>query len=559
MLETALRRHLKALYPDEEVEATVPRLLDLVEAHRRPRRLRPLDQRDVWVIAYGDHVTDGNRPPLQVMRELLDGPLADVATGVHLLPFYPWTSDDGFAVVDHRKIDPALGDWDDVAAIGRRRRLMVDAVVNHVSAASPHVTGWTGHVFEPEEDFDLTHVVRPRTSPLTTPFEAPDGTTRFAWTTFSPDQVDLDYRNPDVLVDMTDVLLGYLDNGASVVRLDAVGFLWKESGTSCIHLPQTHEVIRMWRTIVDHVAPGSLLVTETNVPHDENVAYFGDGSDEAHVVYQFAMAPLVLSAFVWGNAQDLTRWAASMDDPPGETTFLNFLASHDGIGLRPVEQLLSTTQVEGLCALARSAGGGVSYRSRPDGGQSPYELNSTVVDMLDALADDGLGIARILAAHAIVLSMRGVAGLWMGSLLGVRNWGEGVRQTGRLRTVNRRRVELDWIRSEVMDPSTFSGAVFSGMAELIGLRADSHAFAPSSPQHILPGPPWLFGVARGHAHERHMVLVNVSGRDRALEPAAMGEGTTWVDRLARATDRPYGPGDTLVLPPYGIAWLQHIG
>jgi len=248
-----------------------------------------------------------------------------------------------------------------------------------------------------------------------------------------------------------------------------------------------------------------------------------------------------------------------MDDPPGEATFLNFLASHDGIGLRPVEQLLSSTQVEGLCALARSAGGGVSYRSHADGSQSPYELNSTVVDMLDALADDGLGIARILAAHAIVLSMRGVAGLWMGSLLGIRNWAEGVRQTGRLRTVNRRRVSLDWIRAEVMDASTFSGSVFAGLSELIALRASSSAFAPSSPQHVLPGPPWLFGVARGHDHERHMVLVNVSGRDRALQPAALGEGDVWLDRLGRATDRPYADGDTLVLPPYGIAWLQKIG
>ena len=559
MLDSALRTHLSALYPPDVAEVTLPRLMALAERYRRPREARPLDARDVWLIAYADHVGDGRRPPLQVMDELLSGRLADVVNGVHLLPFCPWTSDDGFAVVDHRAVDAAVGGWDDVTAIGRARRLMMDAVVNHMSASSTHVREWSPHVLSPPEDFDTSHVVRPRTSPLLTPFEAPDGSVRHAWTTFSPDQVDLDYGNPDVLVDMTDVLLGYLERGASIIRLDAVAFLWKESGTSCIHLEQTHEVIRLWRTMFDWCAPGSMLITETNVPHEENVSYFGDGSDEAHLVYQFALAPLVLSSFMWGNTQDLTRWAASLDPPPGGTTFFNFLGSHDGIGLRPAEGRMSTTQVDGLCALARAAGGGVSYRSGPDGRQLPYELNTTVLDALAAVADDGGTVQRILATHAILLALQGVPGLWAGSLLGVRNWGEGVARTGRLRTVNRRRLLLDELTDDLDRDGSFTSTVFHGMAELVALRASSEAFSPKSPQRVLAGPPWLFGVARGLDDDRHIVLVSVSDRDRAVRLADLGEDGRWRDRLAAPGTASYGPEDTIVLPPWGVAWLAVTG
>src|SRR4029079_8365664 len=104
-----------------------------------------------------------------------------------------------------------------------------------------------------------------------------------------PDQVDVDVRTPEALLELTDVLLGYLWRGASSIPLDAIGYLWKASVTTCLHLPQTHAIIKLWRVIVDAVAPGARLLTETNVPHAENVSYFGDGTDEANLVYQFAL------------------------------------------------------------------------------------------------------------------------------------------------------------------------------------------------------------------------------------------------------------------------------
>lgn len=562
-LETRLAAHLGRLYAPEDAAWASKALLSLARSRTTTGRVRPLTATDVWLIAYADHVTDGDTPPLQVMGALLAGDLADLVDGVHLLPFYPWTSDDGFAVVDHLQVDEGLGSWADVEAIGGARRLMVDAVVNHVSASSPWMLDWQkglrdSWVIEQRSGFDTSRVVRPRTSPLFSAFEAADGTALWVWTTFGPDQVDLDYRNPAVLVAMTDVLLSYACHGAGVIRLDAIGFLWKESGTSCIHLPHTHEVVRLWRSMLDHCAPGTLLITETNVPHEENVAYFGQGVPEAHLVYQFPLAPLVLAAFTWGSAQDLTRWAASLPDPDPGTAFFNFLGSHDGIGMRPVQGLLSPAQVDGLCDLARAAGGGVSYLAEPDGSQTPYELNTTFIDALMAVADDGEGLARIAAAHAILLALQGVPGLWFGAVFGITNDHEGAASSGRLRSLNRGRVALADLLGAVRTPGTLQHAVFDVLSLLIRLRRSHPAFAPASPQVVLPTAAWLFAVVRGVPGRRVLVVVSVSGRDRPFEPARLvGEGR-WRDRLGPQDDDALTRDDRLILPPYGVAWLEEV-
>ncbi|MEE8602241.1 alpha-amylase family glycosyl hydrolase [Euzebya tangerina] len=569
VFEAAVRDHAVALYGAGDAERLVRGLQALADQAWMSTTPRGLDHADVWLIAYADHVRDAGDPPaertpLQVMAALLEEELADVVSGVHLLPFYPWTSDDGFAVIDHLAVDPGVGSWADLSAIGATHRLMVDGVVNHVSASHPWVAAWLadgrdGWILEPDAEMDTSAVVRPRTAPLLTAFEDAAGRTRQAWTTFGPDQVDLDYGNPDLLLAMTEILLTYVRHGASVIRLDAVGFLWKASGTTCIHLPQTHEIVRLWRTVMDHLAPGTMLITETNVPHDENVSYFGVGSDEAHLVYQFPLAPLVLAAYVWGNAQDLSRWAAALADPPVGCTYFNFLASHDGIGLRPAEGLLSATQIRGLCNLARSTSGGVSYRTDVDGSEDPYELNTTYVDALLAVADDGLGVARVIGAHAILLALQGVPGIWLGSLFGQSGDPSLVEQTGRLRSINRARLSLESLRAALEDSRTVEQGVFEGISRLVRLRRAHPALAPDSPQHILPTPGWLVGIVRGRAGHRVFVIVSVSNRDRSVIPSDLVGRSTWRDALAAQDGRDIEAGDVVVLPPYGVMWLEEIG
>src|SRR3954453_15882184 len=322
---------------------------------------------------------------------------------------FPWTSDDGFAVVDHRKVNPDLGTWDDIAALEKHHRLMFDFVANHVSASSPWFTGWLagdpaydGCFIARDPSFDTRRVVRPRVSPLFHAFDRPGGGSVEAWTTFGSDQVDVNVGTVETLLELTDVLLEYVERGASAIRLDAAGFLWKESGTTCLHLPQTHAVVKLWRAIVDSAAPGTQLLTETNVPHEENISYFGDGSDEAHLVYQFALPPLVLHSFVSGSTARLTAWARDIAGPVSDTaTFFNFLASHDGIGLRPTEGILTDAERRALVVRTLAHGGRVSMAAPVGGRETVYELN---ISYLDALAapeeahDDEVVAAKALAA-----------------------------------------------------------------------------------------------------------------------------------------------------------------
>ncbi|MEJ2096688.1 MAG: alpha-amylase family glycosyl hydrolase, partial [Deltaproteobacteria bacterium] len=170
-------------------------------------------------------------------------------------------------------------------------KIMMDLVLNHVSAESD----WFRRYLRGEKRFehlaleadpsnDLSRVVRPRAWPLLTEFRKDSGETVHLWTTFSADQIDLNFQDVNVLALMVEILLLYVEKGAAIIRLDAIAYLWKEVGTSCIHLPQTHEMVKLFRAILDAVSPGTLIITETNVPHAENISYFGTDFDEAQLV-----------------------------------------------------------------------------------------------------------------------------------------------------------------------------------------------------------------------------------------------------------------------------------
>jgi len=437
-----------------------------------------------------------------------------------------------------------------------------------VSASSPWFRGWLAG--EPRyEDFflvpaagaDLTAVTRPRTTPLLSRFRSATGA-REVWTTFSADQVDLNYANPDVLLAVTESLLGYLAHGVGMVRLDAVAFLWKQVGTSCVHLDQTHEVIRFWRTLVDLVAPGTLLLTETNVPHAENVSYFGDGSDQAHLVYQFPLAPLVLSAFHLADAGALGDWAATLATPSSKTTFFNFLGSHDGVGLRPAEGLLTRSEVAHLGELARVHGGGVSMRVEPDGRLSPYELNTVFFEALtpaDSRESLRVQVDRFLSAHAILLALAGVPAIYVQSLLGSCNWLAGVQETGRLRTINRQKFDRRALERELADVGSRRFQVFSGLRRLIRLRTAEPAFHPNGAQRILGGPSAVFALERTAIDGSSTVIClhNVSGRAQRYRVSQIWVRGRLVD-LATGDEHHVGPEGTLDidLPPYGVAWLR---
>jgi sucrose phosphorylase len=559
-------RELARLYGPAAAADTTRALQDLVERwgghdDRLPRR-GPLAARDCLAIAYPDHITAPGEVPLETLGRFLDTHLAGVVTGVHVLPCYPWSSDEGFAVKDYEAVDPAYGGWADVTALAGRYRLMLDLVLNHASAqgawfrrflaAEP---GYERRFLVVEGELDLSAVVRPRTTPLLTPFQTVHGTCQ-AWTTFGPDQVDLDYRDPATLLAMVGVLLGYVARGATLIRLDAVAFLWKRPGSACLHLDETHAVVRLLRAVLDAAAPQVLLVTETNVPHDLNLSYFGHAGDEAQLVYNFALPPLVLQAFLTGEARLLTEWAGGLAVPSGRATFLNFLASHDGIGLNPVRDLLSETDLSRLIATVRARGGRVSQRAGPAGESLPYELN---INYLDALIDGPgpagaeRGLARFLCAHAIAMALVGVPLVYLHSLLGSR--GAPVGPADSPRAVNRERLRLGQVERDLARPRSRRARTLAAFRRLAEARRRSPAFDPYGPQETLSLAPGCFALRRWDRDRGAAVLCahNVTGGPLAVDLARLGgpAGGRWLvaERCALSTAQ-----DRLDLGPYGYAW-----
>jgi sucrose phosphorylase len=517
-MSTFYTTKLAKIYGTDLAVQVAPRLQNLVEQYRR-RIPTPaetsLSERDSFLIAYADQVGETGKLPLQTLREFCLAHLRGVVSGIHLLPFYPWSSDDGFSIKDYRAVDPSLGNWRDVEQLGDSFRFMFDGVINHASAQGDWFQAflrdeapYRDYFLTVEGDPDLSQVVRPRALPLLTEFQTASSKRR-VWTTFSPDQVDLDFHNPDVLLEIFDFLLMYAQRGAQFIRLDAIAYLWKETGTTCIHLPQTHAVIQLLRSVLDEVAPHIRLITETNVPHMDNISYFGDGYDEAQLVYNFALPPLVLHTFRTGDTSVLSQWASGLNLPSDQTTFFNFLASHDGIGLNPARGILSPADIDALVDQTLAHGGLISYKQNPDGTQNPYEMN---INYFDALSDPASGeplamqIDRFMAAQAIMLSLRGVPGIYFHSLFGSHNWLEGVQASHHNRAINRQKLERVRLEHELEDPNSLRSQVFRRYRRLLSQRAISAAFHPNGGQKILDVGCGVFAVLRHSPDEAQHVL-----------------------------------------------------
>ncbi|MGD8266966.1 MAG: alpha-amylase family glycosyl hydrolase [Desulfobacterales bacterium] len=519
-------------------------------------------EKDVVLITYGDSIRREGQVPLQTLHAFAREYLQGVISAVHFLPFFPWSSDDGFSVKDFTTIDPQLGDWADVARFGRDFDLMFDYVANHISAQSQwfrdYIAGKPGFAdlaIEMDPALDLSMVTRPRALPLLTEFKKDAGETVHVWTTFSEDQVDLNYRSLDVLVKMLEALLLYVAKGARLVRMDAIAFLWKEIGTTCLHLPQTHAMVKLFRAVFDIVAPDTVIITETNVPHAENISYFGNGHDEAQMVYNFTLPPMLFHAFVTGDTTELSNWARGLTLESPDTTFFNFTASHDGIGLRPLEGILPPEAVnETLAEAVKASGGQISYKNNPDGTQSPYELNITYVDAMrvPGREDDPRHPARFLASQSIQYALPGVPATYVHSLMGSRNWYAGLAQTGRARTINREKLDVENLIAELKNPESFRARVFNPYTHMIRTRTSQPAFHPNAGFDILDLGPQVFGIMRKSSAQTLWAVTNITGKPARIDLTTTGADGKLKDLMTETLVDP----SALELGPYQFMWLS---
>lgn len=481
-------RRLQKLYSHDDAKKAALEISKLEEKYKKLVESKHYDmsEKDVILITYGDQVVKPGEEPLVTLKHFLDDYVKDVINTVHILPFYPYSSDDGFSVIDFKDVSPRMGSWKDIEELGKNYRLMFDGVINHVSQYSYWFKSFLANnekyadfFIEVAPSADLSKVVRPRTLPLTHEFEDGDGKLRYIWTTFSKDQVDLNYANYKVLIAVLDALLFYVQKGATLIRLDAIAFVWKEIGTTCIHLPQTHELIQLMREVIHKIAPEVVIITETNVPHNENVSYFGDGEDEAQMVYNFALPPLIAHSMLKGDCKAITSWAKTLTLPSDQVCFFNFTASHDGCGVRPVKGLISDEELDDLVHCVEKRGGFVSYRTTDGGEKSPYELNASYIDIIcDPKEEEILRVRKMILSQAVALSMPGVAGVYFHSLVGSQSDIAGVKRTGILRSINREKLNYDYLVEELNEHGNIKMFIYRSYLQLLSIRKNEKAFNP---------------------------------------------------------------------------------
>lgn len=549
---------LRIIYSRETSDDVFRELKNLMELYARDETVVEkrkkyndhvvLNEEDAILITYADNITREGEKPLRTLHRFLTRHVQDAVTGVHILPFYPSSSDGGYAVMDFKEVDPQFGTWEDVRTIARDYRVMADLVINHVSSKSGWFQGflqgdrrYRDYFIWSEKRPDMPDVFRPREHPLFTEFESHTGR-KYVWTTFSEDQVDLNYRNPDVLLKMIEVLLFYLSQGIEMIRLDAIGYVWKESHSSCVNLSKTHQIVKLIRTILECVAPYAVILTEANFPYKDNVAYFGEGH-EANMVYNFALPPLVIDAFIRKNTSCLQVETRKIRQ---NLMFFNFLASHDGIGLLSAKQILPQKNFEDLLRTTLEHQGRISYKTSLSEGRKPYELN---ISYFDAINDpehpvSATDVKRFVASQAILLADKGIPGIYFHSLLGSRNFLDGVKETGINRMINREKLHEDDLNAALADDNTIQHQVFERLLHLLKVRRQCPLFHHRVRKKVVDLDKRLYSITRRDEQGGLLVAINVSDDTLELE--------TYKGKLDLVT----GSRFTGKAEPYGIYFLK---
>lgn len=574
LLKQTVSYHLQAIYhevaPDLSIDGLRDEIISLMrleqEFHDTVPHKNNWDQHDMVLITYGNSVQQQDEAPLKTLHRFLDAEVKGFINGVHILPFFPFCSDDGFAVMDYYQVNDKLGDWDDIEAIAGHYRLMADLVINHGSSSGEWFDNFIkgegpGHdyFYTTAPDTPVSQVVRPRTSPLLRETETADGT-KYVWCTFSHTQVDFDFRNPEVLKEFIQIVRFYLDKGIRIFRLDAVAFLWKKPGTSCLNLAETHEVVRLMRSLIQHAQPDAVIITETNIPNRENLSYFGN-ANEAHCIYNFSLPPLLVNTLVTGNCFYLKQWLMSMPPAQNGTAYFNFIASHDGIGLRPAEGLLSDSEIASLISTMQQFGGQISWRAGDNGVKKPYEINISLFDALQGTTQgrDEWNIDRFICAHAIMLALEGIPGIYIHSLLATSNDMEKLERSGQNRGINRHEWDYEQLQSELANPESQHARVSSLLKKLVHLRQQQRAFHPNATQFTLHMGEQLFGFWRQSMDRRQSIfcIFNVSDTPQPLRIAELNLIVTdrWWDLISgHIFDE---STEVFTLAPYQVLWITN--
>ena len=496
-----LYKLLETIYSNnttEEINFLSNQLLQILDNFSEKSSYEEISDKERWnqshsvLITYADSIYKNGEPTLITLRDLLSNHFGSLSKVVHILPFLKSTSDGGFAVSSYDSLEEKFGDWNDLKSISKNHVLMADLVLNHVSSSHQWVQQFIksqepgiSNVFSPEQNLDWSNVVRPRSSSLFSQINTENGPKQ-VWTTFGPDQIDLNWQNPKMTLEFLNLIISYLSNGIKWLRLDAVGFIWKESGTTCLHLPKAHSIVKILRILLNNLLDDGVLITETNVPQKENLSYLIT-EDEAHMAYNFPLPPLLLEAIITSRADILNLWISDWPKLPFDTTLFNFTASHDGVGLRALEGLMNEQRIKGLLINCEKRGGLVSHRRLSNGEDKPYELNISWWSAMEDSSRDSkrFQFERFILTQLLVMALKGVPAFYLPALLASENDIKSFSMTGQRRDLNREKFKLDNLVSVLNNPESNANKNIKYLGNAMDIRSKLEQFHPSSEMECL--------------------------------------------------------------------------
>lgn len=552
-------KKIKILYPNKhkyfykELQKIIKDFKQRIPSKAKKKQL--FTEKDVMLTCYADHIKEPGTKTFKTMQKFLKKYAKNYFNKVHFLPFYPYSSDEGFSVTNFYQVHKPFGDWNDIKNANKDFSLMFDLVVNHASTKG----NWFKKFLEGDEHYkdffiafdkkvDTSKVFRPRTSPLLVPFDTKHGK-KYVWMTFSTDQADLNYKNPDVLLEMIRVFLFYIEKGAEAIRLDAIAYIWKELGTSCFNLPKSHTIVQLFHNIINRVAPHVWLITETVIPHRENISFFGKGHDEAHLVYDFLLETLLLLTIIKKDSTLATKCLNMLRVPSDETTFLNLTISHDGIHTVPSSNLISKEDMKLIAEYSKKRGGKVLYRSVPGKELRPYEFTITY---LSAIRD----VNAFLATQAIQLALKGVPFIYFNNLIGAENWYEGYKKKGYCRALNRERFDYNKLVAELEKTGSTKNKVYTGYTKLLKARINEPLFSPLTKQKLLDFGSSLIAILRYNQEDKLLALTNITDKNINIDVDKIVDVLDKMNAKDLISKEVIDLKKKFSLKPYQVLWLK---
>ena len=568
--ENKIKSYIRKIYKNNrDASRLLNSIVSLIDednlASKKKLTSKNWSQKSSFLITYADSIKSENESPLLVLNQFLQKYI-DSIDSIHILPFMPSSSDSGFSVIDYYKIDEKFGDWKDLNLISKNKNIMIDIVLNHASRNSKWFANFLkgsgqGHdFFKVVKDWNgIAQIERPRSSELFQKIQTVNGE-KNVWCTFSHDQIDLDFSNPDVLLEFLKIIKFYIKKNIKIFRLDAVAFLWKKQNTSCINLQETHYIIKLIRFVSTLIDKNAILITETNIPSKENLSYFGN-NDEAHWIYNFTLSPLILFTLLSGNCSQLRKWSMTMPPAQEGNAYFNFLASHDGIGLRPVEGKLDSTELYRLINKMRDLGGRISYKTSQWGEEIPYEINITYLDSLKSTfnGEEKFQIKRFICAHTIMFAMEGIPAIYIHSFLGTKNDHKAIAAGEGNRSINRFKWDKKDIYKILEDKNSNNFYIMSKLNSLLNIRSKQPAFHPNATQFTLNLGDEVFGLWRQDKKRKQSIfsIYNVTSKSvkLSLQKINLIETEKWIDLISGEALKDID--DDILLKPYQSLWISN--